>query len=213
MFTIIDAPQRSDEWFKVRLGRLTGSCADDMLRTIKSGESAAQRNLKMRLICERLTHVSQDNPLPFRTVQRGIDSEPRAIAAYEAKTGRLVRRTGFLCHTELMAGCSLDGDVGKFAGIIEVKCGQSTTHLECLRSRAVPKDYLAQVTHNLWLSNAEWCDYVSFDDRFPVELTLCIVRVQRDKDVLAAYEQRAIAFLEDVDKEEASVRALMRGAA
>jgi predicted phage-related endonuclease len=209
MFTIIDAPQRSDEWFKARLGRLTGSRADDMLTTIKNGESAARRNLRMRLVCERLTQVSLDDPMPFRTVQRGIDAEPRAIAAYEAQAGRLVRRTGFLRHETLMAGCSLDGDVGRLTGIIEVKCGQSTTHLECLKTRAVPKDYMAQVTHNLWISGAGWCDYVSFDDRFPASLALCVVRVARNVETITAYEQRALAFLEEVNKEEAGVRLLM----
>jgi hypothetical protein len=31
----------------------------------------------------------------------------------------------------------------------------------------VPSDYLGQITHNLWITGAQWCDFVSFDDRFP----------------------------------------------
>ena len=38
-FTIIDAEQRSHEWFAARCGRLTGSRAADMLATIKKGEA------------------------------------------------------------------------------------------------------------------------------------------------------------------------------
>jgi len=52
-FTVIDAPQRSAEWFAARAGRLTGSVAADMLATIKSGEAAARRDLRTRLVGHR----------------------------------------------------------------------------------------------------------------------------------------------------------------
>jgi hypothetical protein len=42
--------------------------------------------------------------------------EADAFAAYEAATGNLARRVGFLAHPELMAGCSPDGEVGNFTG-------------------------------------------------------------------------------------------------
>jgi len=44
-------------------------------------------------------------------MQWGIDQEPAAFAAYEARTGLVATRTGFLSHTRVMIGCSLDAVV------------------------------------------------------------------------------------------------------
>jgi len=61
-FTIIDAPQRSPEWYAARCGRLTGSAAGDMLARLKgNGEAAARRDLRMRLVLEILTGLPQED--------------------------------------------------------------------------------------------------------------------------------------------------------
>src|SRR5678810_58748 len=133
-FVVIDADQRSPEWFAARLGRLTGSRAVDMLATIKSGEAAARRDLRMQLVCERLTSVLQEEAFVNAAMQRGIDCEPLARDLYERQTGCFMQATGFLAHTEYMAGCSLDGHVGEFEGIVELKCPKSATHLKYLRA-------------------------------------------------------------------------------
>ena len=208
-FTIVDAPQRSAEWFQARIGRLTGSCASDMLATIKSGEAAARRDLRVRLVVERLTGRPQEDGYVNAVMQRGIDCEPDAFAAYEAHSGNLVRSTGFLSHRELMAGCSLDGDVDDFTGIVEVKCPKSATHLAYLKAGTVPLNHLPQIQHNLWVTGAQWCDFVSFDDRFPEGMQLFVRRVPRVELDILAYEKVARAFLNDVDAELAGAQKLI----
>lgn len=208
LFTVVNAPQRSDEWFLARLGRLTGSRAADMLAMIKSGEAAARRDLRTQLVVERLTQTLQEEPFINAAMQRGIDMEPAAFAAYEALTGLVAERTGFLAHDTLATGCSLDGHVGDFEGITEFKCPKSATHLRYLRGNVVPADYLPQITHNLWVSGAQWCDFLSFDDRFPVRLQTFLVRVERDEAAIAAYAEKALAFLEEVDREVEAVRTM-----
>ena len=193
----------------MRAGRLTGSCAADMLATLKGkGEAAARRDLRLRLVCERLTGLPQENGYINAEMQRGIDLEDTAIAAYEAATGNLVRRTGFVQHEELLAGCSLDGDVDDCTGIVECKCPKSSTHLGYLRAGSAPTTDLPQMTHNLWVTGARWCDFVSFDDRLPPELALFVVRVERDEAAIASYELMLRAFLREVEDELASVEAL-----
>ena len=200
-FTICTAEQRSEDWFAARLGRLTGSCANDMLATIKSGEASARRDLRMRLVLERLTGTSQDDGYVNAVMQWGIDHEPDAFDAYEAHSGNLVRRTGFLSHTTLMVGCSLDGDVDSFAGIVELKCPKSATHYGYLKAGAVPANHLPQIQHNLWVSGAEWCDFVSYDPRMPAGMQLFVSRVPRvDLDILS-YSKVAEKFLAEVDAE------------
>ena len=207
-FTVIEAEQRSEAWFKARLGRLTGSRAADMLATVKTGEAAARRDLRIQLVVERLTATRQDDGFVNAAMQRGIDCEPLAYAAYQALTGEIAERTGFLSHNTRMVGCSLDGHVGDFDGILEVKCPNSATHLTYLRSQKVPNAYLPQITHNLWVTGAAWCDFLSFDDRFGPALAIFLVRVARSEVDIDAYEQAALAFLEEVAAEVIAVREL-----
>lgn len=207
-FTVIDAEQRSDAWFRARLGRLTGSRAADLLATVKSGEAAARRDLRVQLVVERLTQTLQEDAFVNAAMQRGIDMEPAAFAAYEALTGQMAQRTGFLAHDTLAVGCSLDGHVGDFEGICEFKCPKSATHLRYLRGGVLPSDHLPQVTHNLWVTGAAWCDFLSFDDRFPLALQTFLVRVHAKHIDLEAYGKKAVAFLDEVDTEVAAVRTI-----
>lgn len=204
-FKIIEAEQRSPEWFLARAGRLTGSRANDILAKVQKGEAAARRDYRLQLTAERLTGTPQESDFVNAAMQRGIDCEPLAFAAYEAATGEMVRRTGFLCADELMVGCSLDGDVSDFHGIIELKCPKTATHLTYFKGGGLPSSHLAQVTHNLWVTGAQWCDFASFDDRLPKALQLFKVRVHAKDIDLESYDGAAMQFLAEV---EAEVKAL-----
>ena len=209
-FTIIDAPQRSPEWFKARAGRLTGSAAKHLFSSGKgNAEPVGRRDLRYQLVVERLTGQPQDDGTGFvnAAMQWGIDHEDDAFAAYEALTGNLTQRSGFLAHTAHMAGCSLDGHVGDFEGILEIKCPKSATHWMYLREHlTLPPEYLPQVAHNLWITGAAWCDFLSFDPRFPEAMRTFYVRVARAEVDLAGYEQKALAFLAEVERELDAMR-------
>jgi len=201
-YTIITADQRSPEWFAARLGRLTGSRAKDMLATIKTGEAAARRDYRTQLVVERLTGELQEDVFVNKEMQRGIDKEPDAFAAFEALTGHLVRRTGFVQHGSLMAGCSLDGDMDDMSGILELKVPKSATHLKYLRGpKQIPAEHLAQVTHNLWITGAAEAHFLSFDDRFPLHLRTFHVSISANHVDLAGYDAEARKFLAEVDVE------------
>lgn len=207
-FTICEAEQRSPAWFQARAGRLTGSRATDMLATIKSGEAAARRDLRAQLVVERLTNQPQEDSYVNAAMQWGIDHEAEAFAAYEAHSGNLVRRTGFLTHDSLMVGCSLDGDVDDVAGIVEIKCPKSATHYGYLKSKDVPSVHRPQLLHNLWVSGAEWCDFVSYDPRYPEHMRLFVMRVPRVELDIVAYERAALKFLDEVESECVAMTAL-----
>lgn len=205
-FTICNAEQRTPEWFAARLGRVTGSRASDVLATIKSGEAAARRDYRTQLVVERLTGTLQEDVFVNKEMQRGIDCEPLARAAYESLTGDLVRATGFLAHEALPIGCSLDGDVDDFTGILELKCPKSATHLKYLKAKTAPAEHLAQITHNLYVTGATWCDFVSWDDRFPQALQVFTVRVHRNDVDIPAYDAALRKFLAEVDAEVAALQ-------
>jgi len=207
-FHIVEYEQRSTAWFLARAGRLTGSRAADMLAKIKTGEAAARRDYRLQLAVERLTGAPQENGFVNADMQRGIDLEATAFSAYEAATGEMVRRTGFICADEHMIGCSLDGDVSSFAGIIELKVPKSTTHIGYFKSGGIPANHLPQVQHNLWVTGAEWCDFASFDDRLPKPLQLFKVRVYAKDLDMAGYATEAMKFLAEVEAEVAALTIL-----
>ena len=57
-----------------------------------------------------------------------------------------------------------------------------------------PDHYRAQITHALWLTGAQWCDFVSYDDRAWGAPKLHILRVVRDEAHLAWYDGLVRAF-------------------
>jgi hypothetical protein len=216
-YTVIDCEQRSDAWMAARAGRLTGSCAADAMQVIKSGAfSASRKHLRMRLALERITGRAQERKFTTDAVQHGIDKEPVALGCYEARAGEILTQIGFLSHNEIMAGCSLDAAImerRKILGIVEGKAPESATHMEYLKPpHIIPADYRWQCLHNVWVSGAEWCDFISFDDRFPTDLQYLCVRFQPDEKEIRAYEIAALRFLAEVDEEVDAVNKLREAA-
>jgi hypothetical protein len=203
-FSIVDAPQKSPAWFAARTGRVTGTGAKDVLATIKSGEAAARRDLRVRLVVERLTGVPEDTGNGFvnEAMAWGLDHEAEARAAYESLTGQVAAETGFLAGTDLMVGCSLDGHLGDFEGVLELKCPKSATHFGYLRGDSkIPAEHLPQILHALFVTGAAWCDFLSFDPRFPAHLRTFYVRYYRNDAEVEAYAHKLRAFLDEVDRE------------
>lgn len=215
-FTVHDVIQRSPEWHALRVGLLTGSCAEAILAQRKkgTGELAVRANLRRRLVCERITGLPVDD-IPFlpHHMQRGEELEPAAFAAYEAETGLGASRVGFISHATVKAGCSPDGYIGEWEGILELKCPKSTTHLDyVLNPDAFRAEYYSQAVHALWLTGAQWCDLVSFDNRLPVTLEMVRVRIAAGDVDLAAYELAVSMFLSEVDAEVEKVMAIAQAA-
>lgn len=207
---IHDVAQRSPEWFALRAGKLTGSCAKDMLAKGRgSADSVKRRDLLYKLVAERLSGVSQEDNYVNAAMQWGIDHEADAIRAYEAEARCFVDTVGFCEHDALPVGTSPDGFIG-VSGLLSVKCPKTATHCRYLRERCEPAEHVAQNTHELWLTGRDWIDFVSFDPRLPEGGRLFVIRVKRTPAVLAEYEREVLAFLKEVEAEEAAVRKLMQ---
>jgi hypothetical protein len=189
---------------------MTGSRAGDMLATLKNGkESTSRKNLRVQLALERILGRSVESDYVSAAMRQGIEREPEAIGVYEVITGRMVRTTGFLRCTDIAAGCSLDGHINDFEGIIEVKCPIPATHLEALRSNRVPPEYIPQVTHNLMVSGAKWCDWLSYNPDFPEKINTVLVRIVREDFAIMSYRRALEAFLTEVDSAESEIREMM----
>ena len=191
--------QRTDAWFQARLGKATASRIADVMAKTKTGYGASRENYLMELALERITNAQA----PFFTtaaMQWGIDQEPAARSAYEATTGNFVTEVGMIDHPTIpMSGASPDGFVGD-DGLIEIKCPESKKHLKTLSTRKPDGDYVYQMQWQMACTGRQWCDFVSYDPRFPDHLQLIIVRVSRDDDMIAKVEKEVSVFLDEVTK-------------
>lgn len=192
--------QRTDEWYAARCGSLGASQLNEALATTKSGWGASRENLKNRIIAERLTGQ------PSETFQNaamiwGVETEDAARKAYEAATGVFVDEMGIAYHPVLKhTHASPDGLVGE-DGLIEIKCPNTTTHIETLKAKKAPSKYINQMMWQMRCTDRQWCDFVSFDPRLPSHLQLFVVRVDRDDAAIAELEAKVAEFLTEVDKE------------
>jgi hypothetical protein len=192
-----------------RRGMLTASSLGDAFATTKSGYSTSRRNLRLRLVLERLTGKSQESGYTNAAMERGILLEPEARAAYEAESGLLVDTVGFIIHDELLTGASPDGLIGEDGGL-EIKCPGAAAHLDYLRGE-IPNDYKLQVIHSLWLTGRQWWDFTSYAPDFPERLRLKVQRIYAKDINLHAHELNVRLFLDEVDKELREVESLMVG--
>ena len=129
--------QRTSDWFSARWGKVTASRMADILAKTKSGYAASRKNYMAELVVERLTPPpTEDNGYKNPAMLFGIENEPVARLAYELETGNTVDEAFFEEYNESI-GASPDGYVGD-DGLIEIKCPNTATHLETLRTQEVP---------------------------------------------------------------------------
>lgn len=198
--------QGSEEWINARLGKVTASRMADLMARTKTGYGAGRASYMAELICERLTGQPSERFTNAAMVW-GQDTEPQARAAYEFVTGLSVEEVGFVDHPSIaMAGASPDGLVGD-DGLLEIKCPNTSTHIDTLLSGTVPDKYRKQMLWQIACTGREWCDFVSFDPRLPGDLQLWTARVTPEDGELSAMEGEVEAFLAELDGKIAALMA------
>jgi putative phage-type endonuclease len=162
----------------------------------KTGASASRSGYMAQLVTERLTGAPTEG-FQSAAMEWGIEQEPHARAAYEAREGVLVDEVDFVRHPLLEAGASPDGLVGE-DGCIEIKCPNTATMLEYIEDRSVPRKYLLQMQWQMACTGRNWCDFVAFDPRLPEHLRLLVIRVPRDEGVIAEIAGEVGRFLTEL---------------
>ncbi|WP_083942821.1 lambda exonuclease family protein [Sphingomonas soli] len=190
--------QRTPEWFGMRLGKATASKIADIVARTKTGYSASRANYAAQLICERLTGTPTEG-FSNAAMQWGTDHEADARDAYAFLADVDVAEVGFVPHPKIsMAGASPDGLVGD-DGLVEIKCPNTATHIEVLRTGAVADKYIVQMLWQMACTGRKWCDFVSFDPRLPAELQLLVRRIYRDDERIRSLEAEVVSFLGEID--------------
>lgn len=198
--------QGSDEWLNARVGKITASRIADLMAKTKTGWGASRANYAAELLCERLTG-NRGERFTNAAMQWGTDQEPFARQAYSERFGVDVYEVGFIDHPELpMSGASPDGFVGE-AGLVEIKCPMTATHLDTLLRGSVPEKYMLQMQFQMACAGREWCDFVSFDPRLPEAMQLFVERVPRNPGLIVEIEAEVSAFHAEIEAKIADLKA------
>jgi len=186
---VTDVQQGSEEWKTLRLGKITASRVSQVM-----GKS--RQNFLAIIAAERIS--KQAESFTNAAMQWGIDTEPFAREAYEARNGVKVVQVGFCLHPTIKdAGASPDGLVGD-DGLIEIKCPNTSTHVGTLIDQKAPTKYIPQIQFQMACTGRQWCDFVSFDPR--IEQSFFQIRVERDSEYIEKMEKEVSEFLEEVDR-------------
>lgn len=172
---IHDVAQNTPEWHFLRAGIPTASAFDKIIT--KSGKPSAQAEKYMfRLLAERI----KGEPLEERftwAMERGSALEKKAVQYYEFQTDYKTVPVGFVTDDKERWGASPDRFVGEH-GNLEIKCPEIDAHMMYLmKEGSAYEEYKIQAQGQLWISEREWVDFLSYHPDLPWSL----VRVPRDE--------------------------------
>lgn len=190
----MNAPQGTPEYFAERAGHATAS---EFSSVLAKGQGKTRTAYLRRLVAERLTGKPMET-YKNAHMERGLEQEPYARMAYEARTGRLAEEVGFIKHPTLKAGCSPDGLVGDDGGA-EIKSVIATVQLETILAGDYPSEHRAQIQGSMWITGRKTWDFCSYCHDMPENLQLYVFRVARDDAYILTLEAEVVVFLNDVD--------------
>lgn len=203
--------QGSPEWHALRVGKATASRIADIMRKGRGGaESASRQRYLGELVAERLTGQPTQT---FKSADMdwGTATEEQACDCYAflSNAGDMVG-VAFVDHPSIqMSGASPDRLVGD-AGLLEVKCPATHTHIATLLGAPINPDYITQMQWQMACTGRQWCDFVSFDPRLPEYMRLFVQRVARDDRRIAELEAAVRLFLGEVDDTLAQLERMCR---
>lgn len=173
MMQVFDFEQGEEEWFRARMGIPTAS---KFATVMAKGEGKTRSEYMRKLAGEILTGEPQEAFSNGHT-DRGNAMEDEARQHYAFVEVAEIHRVGFIRNGN--KGASPDSLVGDNGGL-EIKTALPHIQIDRLERDRLPPEHKAQVQGNLWLSEREWWDFVSYWPKLPI-LT---VRVYRDEDYI-----------------------------
>lgn len=196
---IIDCQQGTDEWLRVKAGKVSASRIADMLARTKTGWGASRANYLAELVSERMTGQPYGDKYKSPAMERGNEMEGAARDLYSFLRDVEVRQVGFVLHPAIDdAGCSPDGLIGD-DGLVQFKCPNTATHIETLRGGSIDGRYIKQMQWEMACTGRAWVDFVSFDDRMPASMQIHIQRVMRNHEMIADMAGEVVVFLSEVN--------------
>ncbi|SUF21784.1 Integration, recombination (Phage or Prophage) [Salmonella enterica] len=193
--------QRSPEWFAARCGKVTASRLYDVMARTKSGYAASRQNYMAELICQRLTGKPEEG-FTNAAMMRGTELEPVAREVYALNEfDAVISEVGLIDHPTIAGFAASPDGIVNDDGLIEIKCPNTWTHLQTLKTGVPKYQYLLQMHAQMMCTGRKWCDFVSFDDRLPPEHAYFKTRINFDEVLAEEIEQEVVKFLTELETE------------
>ena len=165
-----DIEQGSGEWFAARAGIPTAS---RFATVMAKGEGKTRAEYMRKLAGEIITgELAEGFTTPH--MERGKLMEDEARETYAFINSVEPYQVGFIRSGD--KGASPDSLIGSDGGL-EIKTALPHIQIDRLERDRLPPEHKAQVQGNLWISEREWWDFVSYWPRLPMLIT----RVYRDE--------------------------------
>ena len=196
MEIIRDITQGSEKWLALRAGKVTASkFADVMSKGRGSAPSKTRATYMLQLAAEILTGQPEES-FTNKYMEWGNEKEPEARELYEFQSDNDVEEVAFILHNDHI-GVSPDGIVGD-KGLLEIKCPKTTTQLDRVLTGEFPSAYKAQCQGQLWVSEREWLDFVSYDPRINGDASYFQTRIERDEEYIARLRTEVYKFVAEL---------------
>lgn len=180
--------QHSLEWYRKRLGKITGSRVGDLMKSSRKKDEifgdtaksyiyqlAAERDMNPAIVEDDESFATYLQQVGFssKAIEWGNIQEDNARKLYVKKTGRHMVETGLCVHPDIPNfGSSPDGyfygDDGD-KGVLEVKCPNQNTFMKYKVEIAdnsglqqVKPEYFFQCQSHMMVTGASWCDFVVY---------------------------------------------------
>lgn len=179
MQIIKDIEQGSQEWLQLRLGIATASNFKKII-TSTGAESKSLKDYAFELASDSLL-TEPEASFQSEAMIRGNELEEEARSYYSFINDVKINQVTFIKKDEI--GYSPDGLIGE-NGLIEIKCPLKKNHLKYLIDNKLPSDYKPQVQGGLYISEREYCDFISYHPLFKDDKKMFVVRVYRDEEYI-----------------------------
>ena len=197
--------QGSPEWLAARCGSLGASSIEALMSKNKTGESAGRKNLRTRLVVERMTGKPVTT-FKSAAMEQGNELEDDARRLYAFEQGVSVDQVGIVRHPGIEgAHASPDGLVGADGGM-EIKCPEPSQHKDTLLGGKVKRGYVLQIFWGMACTGRKWWDFVSYNPDFPPEMQLHVERFHRDPQQIVEIETEARLLMNETMREIAMLR-------
>lgn len=147
----------------------------------------------------------QREEITAKSLEWGNTFEYEGRAYYEASRFVSVPElTEPIFHPDVEYVCGIpDGLVGD-DGIIEIKCPfNPDNHLLNIKEPLqANKEYKWQIQGYLWITERDWCDFVSYHPNFPDHIKCAIHRIDRDQNAIDELAARCELFWNDIVQPE-----------
>lgn len=214
--------QRTLEWHRERLGKITGSQVGELMNKGKLKDSefsqkglsyleniAFQQRIDRRIIEDdfMFSEYLDETGVSSKAMKYGTQREPDARELYSLLTHNNVEEVGCIIHNSIKGfGSSPDGIICQGEGVIEIKCPTPQTYFHYLLTIKSPEDLKKEVPGYYWqcmahmaVTGARWCDFIIYGP-YDEKEKMRIISILRNEEEIALLENKVKKGLNYINK-------------